>query len=100
MGYLPIGKRRHLALAVGTVLGVLISLNVFASRDNLASLPWLPPSELTSSGHDGGDWDVARRVAQMWGNCTAADNFEVEYGKTNLRMSRAYEGVLQRNIDA
>ena len=43
--------------------------------------------------------EVDRRLMAMQRHCEEQDPFDIEYGRTNVRMSRAYEGRLFQSIE-
>lgn len=90
-------------LTAGTALFVIHL--VLYREGGLSSVPYLLPTEYpsrpasasTSHGEINlaqSDPGVRRRIKRMKGLCKADNVFEAEYGRTNLRMSRGYEGML------
>lgn len=88
--YLPSSRRIHVLLAVITclILGFILHFTY-----QLGASVTVPRPETASKGalpHT--DHRVQARVDRLRGICVEDDPFEREYGRTNLRMSRGYEG--------
>ncbi|WVQ96344.1 hypothetical protein IAU59_003448 [Kwoniella sp. CBS 9459] len=99
---LPTSRRPHLFLGVLAGVALILLLhNVYTPRASLipfVSRPIRPSDtdEAAVQGLESEDYRVRNRVERMRGFCEAEDPFEREYGRTNLRLSRAYEGSHQR----
>lgn len=65
------------------VAGIVTTLVVGLSLLHVYHLPLVPSRVL----------EPTNRVRRLEGICRQRDPFENEYGRTNLRTSRAYEGV-------
>lgn len=79
----PLGRRPYvLVLVISFVLVILLLLH-----HNSDYIPFPPqrPIALDSPRLD---------LPQLDSLCSAPDPFEVEYGRTNIRLTRAYEGTL------
>lgn len=63
--------------------GFILTLVVGLAFLHLYHLPLVPSKVLAPA---------ASRLSRLETNCRLPDPFEVEYGRTNLRMTRAYEG--------
>ncbi|ORY32861.1 hypothetical protein BCR39DRAFT_522172 [Naematelia encephala] len=98
---LPASHRRpHVFLALLLGVAALFFLhNIFQPRSSfLPYLRWSTPEadiKLTG-GLEDDDYRIRERIDKMRGVCEAEDVFGNEYGRANLRMSRAYEGSHHR----
>ncbi|KAK8870123.1 hypothetical protein IAR55_000693 [Kwoniella newhampshirensis] len=102
--YLPVSpsRRPHIFLAV--LLGIAFILflhNIHQPRPSFFPNPFHSPtvgsSDVShSTGLEVEDYRVRDRVVRMRGYCEREDGFEKEYGRTNLRLTRAYEGSHHR----
>ncbi|OCF40181.1 hypothetical protein I317_06005 [Kwoniella heveanensis CBS 569] len=102
---IPASRRPLFLGLLGSVALILLLHNVYTPRASLIpfiSRPIRPfdpddgqPTNLPL-GLETEDYRVRDRVERMRGFCEAEDPFEREYGRTNLRLTRAYEGSHQR----
>ncbi|WWC93165.1 uncharacterized protein L201_008133 [Kwoniella dendrophila CBS 6074] len=97
---LPASRRPHIFLAILAVIALTLFIHTTYH-------PQLPSFESTYSGVDkttqktyegleADDLGVRGRVERMRSYCEREDPFEKEYGRTNIRMTRAYEGSHHR----
>ncbi|WWD15584.1 hypothetical protein CI109_100006 [Kwoniella shandongensis] len=103
--YIPVSPSRRphalLALLSGIVL-ILYLHNTHQPRPSFIPNPfWGSPSTSTSGkggivGLEEDDYRVRDRIERMRGYCEIDGELEKEYGRTNLRLSRAYEGSHHR----
>ena len=87
---------RRSALLLGAVSLLLVVALLHAGvRNQPAYLSWATPaSSAIPAPLVHADKTVRRRVKKLVNMCDAEDPFELEYGRTNLRLSRGYEGAL------
>jgi hypothetical protein len=94
--YIPPSKRPHLLLGLLTGIAALFFLhNIYQPRPSFLPVPFWNSKTVVDDallGLEAQDYRVRDRVRRVRDFCDADDPFEAEYGRTNLRMSRAYEG--------
>lgn len=97
---LTASRRSQLVAACGVLLSALLLLHVAVNRDE-AGYRQLWPSEWatvsSASIEPATTWGVddpalLSKLREVDGRCSERDDFEHWYGRTNLRMSRGYEG--------
>ncbi|WWC95233.1 hypothetical protein V866_002091 [Kwoniella sp. B9012] len=98
---LPASRRPHLFLALLSSIALVLFLhNSYHPHYAMIKPPSLFQSDSDKpkayTGLEADDLNVRRRVERMRGYCEGEDPFEKEYGRTNIRMTRAYEGSHHR----
>jgi hypothetical protein len=88
---IPPLRRPHLLLSLFLAVLILAIHQRHNAQSHIAALfaPNIPPEQMMI-----GVYDVQQRLNRFKNTCEEDDTFEKEYGRTNLRMSRAYEGTL------
>lgn len=93
--------RRPPLIAIALSVGAALYILSLAFDIKVHSIPYILPSGTirpgkstsTASGLEATDAGVRKRIARMRKVCAVENQFEREYGRTNLRLSRGYEGV-------
>ncbi|KAE8537735.1 hypothetical protein D1P53_005791 [Cryptococcus gattii VGV] len=101
---IPLGSPRRLHVILAIVLSVALVLFLHAHPHPQSYFLSGPISKLkvqfglynASDGLEKKDKKIRERVERMKGYCEAEDAFEREYGRTNLRLARGYEGSHER----
>ncbi|WWC65517.1 uncharacterized protein I303_108135 [Kwoniella dejecticola CBS 10117] len=97
---LPASRRPHLFLGVLSLIALwLFVQNSYHPGSALLkpSFPYSHPEEPNEyAGLEAEDLGVRSRVERLRSVCQGENAFEREYGRTNIRMSRAYEGSHHR----
>jgi hypothetical protein len=80
--------RRPAVLAI-ILFGVILLLTDLwgVTHSRLLPVAWTPSPPATT------DPAVSKNLRVLRSQCNAPDPFELTYGRTNLRMTRAYEGA-------
>ncbi len=93
--YLPSSRRVNFLLASLSIIALLVILHQTYQR-RLSLFPLSSSASTSSSTHqvEYDDYAVQSRVERLRAICGEEDPFEREYGRANLRMSRAYEGLV------
>ena len=92
MPFPTISRRSGILLGALSLLVVIAVLHAGA-RNHPAYLSWPPASDVKNVPLVHKDEAVRRRFDALVNLCAADDPFELEYGRTNLRLSRGYEGA-------
>nr|XP_019009028.1 uncharacterized protein I206_05668 [Kwoniella pini CBS 10737]OCF47809.1 hypothetical protein I206_05668 [Kwoniella pini CBS 10737] len=97
---LPASRRPHLFLAILSVIALLLFVQNSYHPGSALLKPSFPYSRPDVSedytGLEAEDHNVRSRVERLREFCGRENAFEREYGRTNIRMSRAYEGSHHR----
>ncbi|EIW70457.1 hypothetical protein TREMEDRAFT_73476 [Tremella mesenterica DSM 1558] len=94
--YLTPSRRSAAFLGLLLLAGSTFFLyNIEGARLSLL-YPWSPYQKTVLSDYEKQHPDVRQRVERLRRTCSQPDPFEKEYGRANLRLSRAYEGSLHR----
>ncbi|KGB74594.1 hypothetical protein I307_02196 [Cryptococcus deuterogattii 99/473] len=101
---IPLGSSRRSYVFLATVLSLALVLFLHAHPQPQLYFLSGPISKLkvqfglynASDGLEKKDKKIRERVERMKGYCEAEDAFEREYGRTNLRLARGYEGSHER----
>lgn len=80
---------------VATIAALVLTHTAVQTRPGFLSWDETPETDI-SSDIVLEDPEVHQRVERLRQECLSQDPFEKEYGRTNLRLSRAYEGESSR----
>ncbi|WVQ82440.1 hypothetical protein IAT38_004568 [Cryptococcus sp. DSM 104549] len=96
----PSSRRPHIFLGLLSGIALLFLHNIHQPRPSLIPNPFSRSRPQSASvggnGLEAEDYRVRGRVERMQGFCEEQDPFEREYGRANLRLTRAYEGSHHR----
>ncbi|EAL23460.1 hypothetical protein CNBA1100 [Cryptococcus deneoformans B-3501A] len=101
---IPLGSPRRSHILLAALLSLVLVLFLHTHHHPQSHFLSGPISKLkvqfglysSSDGLETKDKGIRKRIDKIRGYCEAEDAFEREYGRTNLRLSRAYEGSHER----
>ena len=101
MVFTPAPRRSLLFIITLLIIPIILLLHVvYEPQSSLVSFVWSSKSRAELKNTElMGYGSFPARVDRLRALCDEEDPFEPEYGRANLRMSRAYEGQISMVLD-